>query len=221
MTQVRRAPLADQAADLLLARIQAGEWSLGQKLPGESVLGPQLGVGRSTLREAIRQLAGRGVLASRQGSGVYVTALDAPQDWDAVVRRADLAPVLEARIAIEAESAALAAARRTPAQLREIRACLDRRARDAPLDEHVDDDLAFHRSVIAAAGNPILAELFDGFTPRVRQAMLDLLRARRDFDSAADHDAHARLAEAIAARRPDEAARLSRTHLESLKEGLA
>ena len=48
-----------------------------------------------------------------------------------------------------------------------------------------------------------------------------MLRARRSFDAAADHDAHALLAEAIAAHRPDEAARLSRAHLESLKEGLA
>ncbi|HZU93959.1 MAG TPA: GntR family transcriptional regulator, partial [Microbacterium sp.] len=58
MAQIQRTPLADQAADLLLGRIRAGEWQLGQKLPGETTLGPQLGVGRSTVREAIRQLAG-------------------------------------------------------------------------------------------------------------------------------------------------------------------
>ena len=55
MAQVRRTPLAEQAADLLLERIRGGEWALGAKLPGESTLGPQLGVGRSTVREAIRQ----------------------------------------------------------------------------------------------------------------------------------------------------------------------
>ncbi len=114
MTQVRRTPLADQAAELLLGRIRAGEWALGEKLPGETTLAPQLGVGRSTLREAIRQLAGRGVLASRQGSGVYVTALDVPEDWDTVLRRSDIAAVIEARIAIESEASALAAERRTP-----------------------------------------------------------------------------------------------------------
>src|SRR5215831_9239436 len=103
MTIVRREPLADQAAGLLLQRIRAGEWSLGEKLPGETTLAPQLGVGRSTVREAIRQLAGRGVLSSRQGAGVFVTALDAPEDWDTVLRRADIISVIEARLAIETE----------------------------------------------------------------------------------------------------------------------
>ncbi|MBN9629446.1 MAG: winged helix-turn-helix transcriptional regulator, partial [Actinobacteria bacterium] len=56
MTPLRREPLAEQAAEALLDRIRAGEWALGQKLPGETTLAPQLGVGRSTIREAIRQL---------------------------------------------------------------------------------------------------------------------------------------------------------------------
>lgn len=69
MARVSRLSLADQAAEALLERVRSGEWSLGEKLPGETTLAPQLGVGRSTAREAIRQLAGRGVLTSRQGQG--------------------------------------------------------------------------------------------------------------------------------------------------------
>jgi DNA-binding FadR family transcriptional regulator len=79
MTTVHRESLSDQVARLLLNRIQAGEWEVGQKLPGETTLAPQVGVGRSTMREAIRQLAGQGVLVSRQGSGVFLNAL-APTD---------------------------------------------------------------------------------------------------------------------------------------------
>lgn len=112
--QVQRHPLAAQAAELLLTRIRDGEWPLGRRIPGETTLAAQLGVGRSTLREAIRELAGRGVLESRQGAGVFVTAVDATEDWDAVLRRTTIASVIEARIAIEAEAAALAAIRRTP-----------------------------------------------------------------------------------------------------------
>src|SRR3954468_4997775 len=115
MAQVHRAPLADQAADLLYARIRAGEWALGQKLPGETTLAPQLGVGRSTIREAIRQLAGRGVLATRQGAGVFVVATEVSEDWSQRVRRADILSVIEARLAIEVEASRLAAERRTGA----------------------------------------------------------------------------------------------------------
>lgn len=107
MTRLRRVPLADQAADALFMRIRAGEWALGAKLPGETTLAPQLGVGRSTVREAIRQLAGRGVLDSRHGSGVYVTALEVPEEWEQVLRRADIVTVIEARTAIEVEAASL------------------------------------------------------------------------------------------------------------------
>jgi DNA-binding FadR family transcriptional regulator len=222
MAQVKREPLADQAAELLLDRIRSGEWGLGEKLPGETTLAPQLGVGRSTIREAIRQLAGRGVLASRQGAGVFVTALDAPEDWDAVLRRAGVVAVIEARVAIETEAAALAAARRTPADLRAIRRALSERAEHrSDIESHVDADTVFHRAIVAAAHNPVLLDLFDSFTPRLREAMIEMLRIRREFGGDADHDAHAELAGAIADRDECAAADRSRAHLLTLREGLA
>ncbi|MCW2287507.1 FadR/GntR family transcriptional regulator [Leucobacter luti] len=222
MTELRRAPLADQAAEHLLKRIREGEWQLGEKLPGETTLAPQLGVGRSTVREAIRQLAGRGVLASRQGSGVFVTALNVREDWDSVLLRSDIVSVIEARAAIETEAATLAAERRTPTDVRAIRRALAHRAEHrTDLAAHVDADTALHRSIVAAAHNPILLDLFDGCTPRVRQAMIEMLRIRVDFGSAADHAAHEDLATAIIERDSDGAAALSRNHLRSLKEALA
>lgn len=166
VSQVQRQPLAAQAAQLLLTRIKDGEWALGQRLPGETTLAAQLGVGRSTLREAIRELAGKGVLDSRQGAGVFVTALDVAEDWDTVLRSANIASVIEARIAIEAEGAALAATRRTPADLRTIRRTLAARGvTGQSVPEHVDADMAFHRAVIAAAHNDVLIQLFDAFLP--------------------------------------------------------
>lgn len=216
MGQVRRAPLADQAAELLLERIRSGEWPLGAKLPGETTLGPQLGVGRSTVREAIRQLAGRGVLATRQGAGVFVTALDATEDWDVVLKRTDIISVIEARIAIETEGAALAAERRTPQDLRAIRRALAQRSGHDALEAYVDADMQFHRAVVAAAHNPILLELFDSFVPRLREAMIEMLRINRHSDDAADRDAHADLVEMIAARDASGAGRASREHLGQL-----
>ncbi|SCL14376.1 FadR/GntR family transcriptional regulator [Micromonospora inyonensis] len=222
MVQVSRAPLADQAAELLLERIRAGEWALGAKLPGETTLAPQLGVGRSTVREAIRQLAGRGVLASRQGAGVFVTALDVPEDWDVVLRRADITAVIEARIAIETEAAALAAQRRTPVELRAMRRALaERESCRSGIEEHVDADTAFHRSIVIAAHNPILTELFDGFTPRSRQAMIEMLRIRGSFGDAADQATHERLLDAVAGGDAQAAAELSRAHLVAMKDAMS
>lgn len=222
MAQIQRTPLADQAAELLLERIRAGEWQLGHKLPGETTLAAQLGVGRSTVREAIRQLAGRGVLATRQGAGVFVTALDVPEDWDAVLRRADIVSVIEARIAIESEAAALAAVRRTAADVRAIRRALELRGGSATsIEAHVDADTAFHRTVIVAAHNEILIDLFDSLTPRLRSAMIDMLRIRADHGGAADHERHVRLAETVISKDADAASSESRSHLLELKAALS
>ncbi|MCW5253625.1 MULTISPECIES: FadR/GntR family transcriptional regulator [unclassified Streptomyces] len=221
MNHVRRVPLADQAAGLLLDRIRSGEWPLGARLPGETTLGPQLGVGRSTVREAIRQLAGKGVLETRQGAGVFVTALDVTEDWNDVLRRAGIVSVIEARIAIETEAAAHAADRRTPQALRALRRALaERQEGHGGTEDYVDADMRFHRAVVAASGNPVLLELFDTFVPRLRQAMIDMLRLGSRLDDDTDHAAHADLVEAIADRDAEAAHRLSRTHLDALKAGL-
>ena len=221
MTIVRRGPLADQAAELLLERIRSGEWALGAKLPGETTLAPQLGVGRSTVREAIRQLAGGGILTTRQGAGVFVTALDAPEDWSRRVGRADVRAVIEARIAIEVEASALAAERRTAAELRGLKKALEtRESHRERVEEHVDTDVAFHRGIVAAGHNPILLELFDSFTPRNRQAMIEMLCARGDHGDDADQAAHQRIYDAIADRSPIAAAAVTRDHLTSLARNL-
>lgn len=218
MTIVRRESLAEQAADLLLSRIRAGEWAVGGKLPGETTLAPQLGVGRSTAREAIRLLAGRGVLSTRQGAGVFVTAADIPESWDARVERAGIVAVIEARTAIETEAAALAAGRRTAADLKALRGALqerDRRRDDVAA--HVETDMAFHRCVIAAAHSPILLDLFDGFAARSRDAMISMLRTRGHHGDSADQDLHARICDAIASGDAQTAADLTRGHLSTLR----
>lgn len=218
VAQVTRIPLAEQAADLLLDRIRSGEWPLGSKLPGENALGPQLGVGRSTVREAIRHLAAQGVLATRQGAGVFVTALDVAEDWNTTLQKADIDTVIEARIAIEVEASALAAERHTPAELRAIRnAAANREANRSSIEKLVDADIVFHRSIVVAAHNQILTDLFDSFTPRSRQAMIDLLRIRGDFGSDVDHEAHTHVLAAITSRDPSRAAELAREHLLTLK----
>src|SRR5690625_2005765 len=199
MVQVQRVSLADQTADVLADRIRDGEWALGAKLPGETTLAAQLGVGRTTVREAIRQLAGRGMLTTRQGSGVFVAALEAFEDWNEVVQRSDIIAVVEARIAIETEAARLAAGRRTPACLRAIRRALDQRQehRDSTA-AHVYADTAFDRSVVASAPNPHLAGPFSALTSRVRQAMITLLRIRPRYGDVAGQQTHVGLAAAIA-----------------------
>jgi DNA-binding FadR family transcriptional regulator len=222
MAELRRFSLVEQAADQIAARITAGEWEIGAKLPTESALAGQLGVGRSTVREAVKELRGRGMIEARQGSGVFVIALERSEEWDAVLRRADIDDVLEVREAIEVKAAELAASRRDSRDLDRLRAMLKGRA-DAENgrsdDNLVDADLEFHRAVVRAAHNPVLSELFESFAPRIRAAMLDMLRLSPDGRHRHDQDAHSQIMAAIRQRDPVRAAAAMLGQLESDRRG--
>ncbi|MFC8731725.1 FadR/GntR family transcriptional regulator [Luteimicrobium sp. NPDC057192] len=226
---LQRASLADQAADVLADRIAAGEWPVGSPLPGEHALAAELGVGRSTVREAVRALTSRGLVRARQGAGVFVTATTPTPDWDDLLVRTRVADVVEARVAIEVQAARLAAARRTPADLGALRAALVARREveratgpgsdDGP---YVDADLRFHAAVVEASHNPVLVELFAAFAPRVRTAMLELLAlAGAGSPHHHDQDAHVAIVRAVEDREPDVAAAAASEHLHGVLDALA
>lgn len=121
---LRPSPLVEQAAEQLREQITGGQWPVGTKLPGETTLATLLGVGRSTVREALRALAGAGMVRTRQGAGVFVIADRPVQDWPARLRRAALADVYEVRVMLEVQAARLAAVRRSPEDVAALRAAL-------------------------------------------------------------------------------------------------
>ncbi|MFI6297105.1 GntR family transcriptional regulator [Nonomuraea sp. NPDC050790] len=202
---LRPSPLVEQATEALRAEIAAGRWPVGAKLPGETTLAGQLGVGRSTVREALRALAGAGLVRPRQGSGVFVTATEPLEDWPARLRRAAIGDVYEVRMLVEVQAARLAAHRRTEADLATLQTALStRRAAAGELsargtavaDPHaravageadgrgaageadarfIDADIALHAAVVAAAHNPVLTDLFAEFVPALRKGLIDLL----------------------------------------------
>ncbi|MEV2271683.1 FadR/GntR family transcriptional regulator [Nonomuraea africana] len=177
---LRPSPLVDQATQHLREEIAAGRYPVGTKLPGETTLAKTLGVGRSTVREALRALAGAGLLQARQGSGVFVIATEVAEEWPARLRRAAVADVYEVRMLVEVQAARLAAERRTPADLEALKAALAARRAAAAGDDaaFVDADIALHAAVVAAARNPVLTDLFAEFVPALRQGLIDLLDLR-------------------------------------------
>ncbi|MCB6997259.1 GntR family transcriptional regulator [Alistipes communis] len=114
-TPLRKHSLADTLAQRLQRRIAAGKFRTGERLPTESELMRMFGVGRSTVREAVRMLSDRGFLNVRQGAGTFVAA---PAAFDALVeqrlRRADIRELDEVRKILEAAIVERATARRTP-----------------------------------------------------------------------------------------------------------
>lgn len=205
-----------QTIELLRAEIAGGAWPLGSKIPTEPRLVEAFGVGRNTVREAVRALVHAGVLECRQGSGTYVVSTD--ELAGAVARRvadARTAEVVEVRRAFEVEAARLAAARRTPEDLAALDAALaDREAawRSGRAAEFVETDAALHTAVVAAAHNTMLAELYASVGAAMRASVADAVGPDLRPDRYVDHS---RLIAAIRAGDPARAADEAGTFLEA------
>ncbi|WP_327093149.1 FCD domain-containing protein [Nonomuraea sp. NBC_01738] len=198
---LRPSPLVEQAAQRLRDHITAGHWPVGGKLPGETTLAKELGVGRSTVREALRSLAGAGLVQPRQGAGVFVIATREQEDWPARLRRAAVADVYEVRMLVEVQAARLAAARRDTGDIAALRAALERRRAAASGGDaaFIDADIDLHARVVAAAHNPVLTDLFAEFAPVLREGLIELLELMdvRAHESGHGDAAHAALVEAV------------------------
>ncbi|MBA3488818.1 MAG: FadR family transcriptional regulator [Longispora sp.] len=193
-----RSPLVTQVIDQLREQITQGEWPVGERIPPEPELATQLGVGRNTLREAVKALCHVGLLESRQGSGTYVVA--ASELSSAVARRvsdADFQDVLEVRRAFEIEAARLAARRRTPDDLEILDSALARREeawRSGNVDEFIETDSILHEAIVACAHNRILAELYADFGAALRANVQHVVGEHLEPETHLDHAA---LVEAI------------------------
>ena len=197
--------LSDRLAARLGGQIDAGSLRPGDRLPTELRLAETHGVSRTVVREAVHQLKSRGLLRSRQGSGVYVTT--APPGESLTLDLAlmdsidDVLQVREVRRALEAETAALAAERASRAQVLALRRALraiDRSAAEAR--DGVEEDLAFHRLLAEAAGNPHFGRLLEFLEQYTKESMRVTRRndaTRADFVDAVRLE-HAGIVDAIA-----------------------
>jgi GntR family transcriptional repressor for pyruvate dehydrogenase complex len=168
--------LSDRLAARIAERIDGGALKPGDRLPTELQLAGAHGVSRTVVREALHQLKSQGLVRSRQGSGVFVTAPPAHRalafdpklldSMDAVVQ------MVEVRRVIEGEMAALAARRATRAQraaLQRALAAIDAATACGQLG--VEEDLAFHRAIGGATGNPQFLRLLGVLEAYARDAM--------------------------------------------------
>ena len=154
------AHLSDRVADALAAEIRAGRLVAGDKLPTEAVLVEQFSVSRTVVREAVSRLKSLGLVDSRQGSGVYVKdAGFSPLNFDPryAVSKQAVIQIVEVRRALEAEVAALAAQRRTQADVERIRQSITALEKAVQAGgDGVSEDVRFHRAIAEAARNPFL-----------------------------------------------------------------
>ena len=110
---IRKKSLAEELAARLQEQIAAGTFGIGEKLPPEPELMRIFGVGRSTVREAVRILSDMGLLRVRQGAGTFVVSRNAPDLMTQRLKRADIRELDEVRRILEAAIVEKAAERYT------------------------------------------------------------------------------------------------------------
>lgn len=149
------------------ADILSGRWSSGAKLPGERALATEYRVGRSVIRESLRRMEERGLVAVAPARGAYVQALEPTSglgSLDVMARGGFITArhLILARSTIESQAARLAAAHHTAADGARMTNLL--RALEATPESDVVGasrlDVAFHESISLASANPVLQIMF-------------------------------------------------------------
>jgi GntR family transcriptional repressor for pyruvate dehydrogenase complex len=163
LTPVSRTTLTEDVCSKLTAHLVRGDWQEGDRLPSERELCKLLGVGRASLREALKALELMGLVESRVGEGTFVCSrsdfLARPLFWSiAGSDETQLKELIEARLLMERELAMLAAKRADDEDLLRIRTLLDRMNRSIDKREaYLTADLDFHLAIAQAAHNrPLL-----------------------------------------------------------------
>jgi GntR family transcriptional repressor for pyruvate dehydrogenase complex len=209
--------------------IRNGSINPGEKLPTESEIMRIQGVSRTVVREAISHLQAAGLVETRHGIGTFVLQPPAGPtlglDPTTVVTMRDVLAILELRISLETEAAALAASRRTEGQLQQLRDTLDGfQAAAQSGEETVAWDVQFHLTIAQASSNryfhDILSHLGTNIIPRAR-----LNSAKLTHDDPANYmervgREHEDIFNAIFRQDPESARAAMRTHLGNSRERL-
>jgi GntR family transcriptional regulator, transcriptional repressor for pyruvate dehydrogenase complex len=170
--------LTDDAISGIKQMILSGQVGPGDKLPRETELATRLGLSRSSLREAVRALILAGILKTRQGDGTYVTSLEPHQLLETMslaidfMRNRTLVELFEVRRMIEPAATALAAGRITKEDLLRLDETLQRMDSARSVEELVEADDDFHRTIADATGNDALAAFLQNLYGRTLRARI-------------------------------------------------
>jgi len=220
--------MAETGADAALPRLRAylaeTDLPLDGRLPPERSLADLLAIPRPALRRALAVLEPEGQLCRHVGKGTFVGSrpIDTHADVAAMARRTNPAEVMRTRLLLEPEAAAVAAINATPADMEEMRLCLQRSRMAATWRQYEAWDNRLHRTIATATHNGLLLALLDTLNAVRRTVTWGRLRDPRlrpppDHHSFAEHDA---IVAAIAERDQTRARNRMRVHLEHVERNL-
>jgi len=154
--------ITEQIVKYFVEHIESGEWKVGEKIPSESQLTTRLGVSRASVRQAVSQLAGVGVLETLHGKGTFLIddqVLDALEGRNKITAEdcKDVEKVLEFRRIVESEACFMATQNRDKALIHELHEYLTTMIESKDnVEKFVTADISFHQAICKASGNPLL-----------------------------------------------------------------
>ncbi|HEV8688341.1 MAG TPA: FadR/GntR family transcriptional regulator [Gaiellaceae bacterium] len=203
-------------AERLIQQIGEGHLKPGDVLPTERELVQSYRVGRSSVREALRILESKGLIRANGNGAFSVAELRNPlnHSFDLLVTldAASYAELFEVRRFVEGESAALAARRRTKAQLQRMESAIE--AMEVGLgseEEFIAADLRFHLTVAEATRNRVLLYLMHAIRELLQRSLSSSYNIPGSPEGAIEM--HRLIAEAIAAKHPDQARERMQEHV--------
>jgi GntR family transcriptional regulator, transcriptional repressor for pyruvate dehydrogenase complex len=212
----------EETVERLGTAIRLGILSPGLRLPSERELAEQLGISRSTLRQAITTLVQSGHLTSVRGRGGGTFVVHEPpiaEGSPAGPVRPDWREVLDLRIAIEIGAATLAATRASEDDLTLMRGCVERMAAASEFDDYRRADIRFHMAIAEASGVPRLMTLVGEVEADVSELIAHIAHPPEVLDHS--NAEHARMIDAFERRDGARAVRVLRRHLEGTEHILA
>lgn len=216
---VRRLKVADSVAAQLEQLIEQGEYRPNDKLPPERILAEQFGVGRSSMREALRLVEANGLLRTDHGVGVFVASSTKPAPSSSELLLFDeftVPELFEARLSLERDAAATAAKRITPDEADELDRILAQAADPALSDDaFVKLDADLHRTIVKATKNRIWLRIYESIEPLFVTYSHRVIKLAGRRETA--HSSHCRIVEAIVARRVRDARSAAVKHIREVE----
>lgn len=217
--------VTDDAIEKIKQMIITGRFGPGQRLPREADLAAELGLSRSSLREAVRALSLVNVLEVRRGDGTYATSLEPSLLMETMSfvtefsRDDAVLQFLEVRRVLEPAATALAATRMPEADLAELAAGLGCTGAETTVEQFAEADVEFHRKIASGSGNPILASLAESIPiPTVRTRIWRRVTEPGMLQRVQDE--HRAIYGAIARRDPDLARSWATAHIAGIESRL-
>lgn len=217
---LRETTLTERAQQQVEELILAGTLKAGDRLPSERALTAKLGVSKTVVREAVRTLVAKGLIEVRAGSGMYVLGLGSDLMRDPMKlllrsRHLKLEDIFEVREALEVNIAGFAAERAEANDLKEmaetIRALNMRKL--TPI-EYAELDVAFHKRLAQASGNPLFSALVNTINDVMVEVRLRSISVLGEAKFIADAiEQHSRIFERVKAHDVEGARRAMEDHL--------